>query len=336
MYFDFEDYRPDIAPVGRAISWREGVLLSIIVHLLMVIVLLLSPRLFPVRSEAAARARAAAARQQRSASSRGSCSCSRASIGRRRSRRDAPSRRITIAMARVARARREPTNPLPFSRGNTPERVEELAARGGARPRARARPGGRPAGARQPPPEPTAPKLPESPSALQLPTAQPPRRQSGANGRSRAGRRIARRRAAQPAALRPERDQFDNPQGGGGQFGPAIQFDTKGVEFGPWIRRFIAQVKRNWLIPYAAMSMKGHVVITFNVHKDGTITDLRSSARRRSTRSTTRRSARWRRSNPTQPLPPEYPADKAFFTVTFFYNEDAATVSRRDRSSSVS
>ena len=26
-------------------------------------------------------------------------------------------------------------------------------------------------------------------------------------------------------------------------------------------------------------------------------------------------------SNPTQPLPPEYPSDKAFFTVTFFYNE---------------
>ena len=24
MYFDFEDYRPDIAPVGSAISWREG------------------------------------------------------------------------------------------------------------------------------------------------------------------------------------------------------------------------------------------------------------------------------------------------------------------------
>jgi len=26
-------------------------------------------------------------------------------------------------------------------------------------------------------------------------------------------------------------------------------------------------------------------------------------------------------SNPTQPLPAAYPADKAFFTVTFFYNE---------------
>ena len=33
-------------------------------------------------------------------------------------------------------------------------------------------------------------------------------------------------------------------------------------------------MKRNWFIPYAAMSMKGHVVITFNVHKDGSITDL--------------------------------------------------------------
>ena len=26
-------------------------------------------------------------------------------------------------------------------------------------------------------------------------------------------------------------------------------------------------------------------------------------------------------SNPTQPLPTEYPSEKAFFTVTFFYNE---------------
>jgi outer membrane biosynthesis protein TonB len=26
-------------------------------------------------------------------------------------------------------------------------------------------------------------------------------------------------------------------------------------------------------------------------------------------------------SNPTEPLPPEYPDDKALFTVTFYYNE---------------
>jgi hypothetical protein len=30
-------------------------------------------------------------------------------------------------------------------------------------------------------------------------------------------------------------------------------------------------------------------------------------------------------SNPTQALPPEYPSDKAFFTVTFYYNEPPPT-----------
>ena len=50
MYFEFDDYRPDIAPVGRAISWREGVLISIILHLGLVIFILVAPRLLPARS----------------------------------------------------------------------------------------------------------------------------------------------------------------------------------------------------------------------------------------------------------------------------------------------
>ena len=67
-------------------------------------------------------------------------------------------------------------------------------------------------------------------------------------------------------------------------------------------------------------------MITFNVHKDGRITDLTVVGPvARSTRSTTPRSARSPRRIPTQPLPPEYPADKAFFTVTFFYNEEPGT-----------
>ncbi len=100
----------------------------------------------------------------------------------------------------------------------------------------------------------------------------PPTRTARTVGRRRSGGRSATRSATCSATC--SATAFDNPQGGGGQFGPEIQFDTKGVEFGPWIRRFIAQVKRNWFMPYAAMSMKGHVVITFNVHKDGSITDL--------------------------------------------------------------
>src|SRR5213079_2867965 len=117
-----------------------------------------------------------------------------------------------------------------------------------------------------------------------------------------------------------QKDQFENSQGGG-MFGPAIQFDTKGVEFGPWIRRFVAQVKRNWFIPYAAMSMKGHVVITFNVHKDGSITDLTVVGPSPVDPFNNAAFGALSASNPTVPLPPEYPSEKAFFTVTFFYNE---------------
>jgi len=116
-------------------------------------------------------------------------------------------------------------------------------------------------------------------------------------------------------------EAFDNLQGGGGQFGPEIQFDTKGVEFGPWIRRFIAQVKRNWIVPYAAMSMQGHVVITFNVHKDGAITDVTVVGPSSIEAFNNAAFGALSGSNPTQPLPSEYPTEKAFFTVSFFYNE---------------
>jgi TonB family protein len=110
-------------------------------------------------------------------------------------------------------------------------------------------------------------------------------------------------------------------QGDSGQVGPEIQFDTKGVEFGPWIRYFIAQVKRNWFIPDAAMSMKGHVVLTFNVHKDGSITDLTVAGPSAVDTFNNAAFGALTGANPTQPLPPEYSAEKAFFTVTFYYNE---------------
>src|SRR5436309_13248674 len=64
MYFDFEDYRPDISPVGGAISTREGVLLAFIAHLIAVIFILISPKLFP-EDTAARAARLLAAQEAR-------------------------------------------------------------------------------------------------------------------------------------------------------------------------------------------------------------------------------------------------------------------------------
>ena len=118
-------------------------------------------------------------------------------------------------------------------------------------------------------------------------------------------------------------ETFGNPQGGRRlQAAPSIQFDSKGVDFGPWLRRFIAQIRRNWFIPLAAQTLRGHVVITFYVGKDGRITELRvlrPSAIDAFNNSSFNALAA---SNPTQPLPPEYPDDRAFFTITFYYNEN--------------
>ena len=128
-------------------------------------------------------------------------------------------------------------------------------------------------------------------------------------------------RAVENLRQRVRRETFRNFSGDTGRFGPDIQFDSKGVEFGPWIRRFVAQIRRNWFVPYAIWSMHGHVVLTFNVHSDGALTDL--TIVRPSHVEAFNNSAynALLASNPTQPLPPEYPDDHAFFTVTFYFNE---------------
>jgi TonB family protein len=100
-----------------------------------------------------------------------------------------------------------------------------------------------------------------------------------------------------------------------------IQFDSKDVEFGPWLRRFIATVKRNWVMPLAVMTTKGHVVVTFKVRKDGRITDINVSVPAGEQTFNTAARAAIESSSPVAPLPPEYPNDTCFFQVTFYYNE---------------
>jgi TonB family protein len=299
--------------VGQAISWREGVLLSIIAHLCMVILILVAPKWFPWLTEPS-RVQVVARQTQPQPPLQFMMVAPRVE----RPVAKAPERALPSDLNRAAASperAKKPENPEPFSRGNTPERVDEppkQVARGqGPQPDPAA-------GRENSQPDPSQ-KIPESNSTMQLPSPQPRMAQNGANGRSAtAGGSLG--DALRNLQRYTQNETFDN-QGGGGQFGPEIQFDTKGVEFGPWIRRFIAQVKRNWFIPYAAMSMKGHVVIQFNVHKDGSITDLQVVGPSGVDAFNNAAFGALSGSNPTQPLPPEYPDSKAFFTVTFFYNE---------------
>jgi TonB family protein len=312
MYFDFEDYRPDVHPVGRAISWREGVLISIIVHLAGIIALLLLPDLVPTdphvrETEVLAAAPTPAPEEQ-------------PRFVFVQPRVDTPSPRPPARAElsdenRVARAPErapEPRNPLPLSRGNSPERVESVREGVADTPAPEALEAVDALETDQPAPSETLASL--DGSAVRLPE------RAGASPRLPGGSLGDALRDLQRYV---DDEQFHNPQGGGGSFGPAIQFDTMGVEFGPWIRRFVAQVRRNWepLIPLAAWSMKGHVVVTFNVHKNGAITDLTVAKPADLAAFNTAAYGALASSNPTIPLPPEYPANRAFFTVTFFYNE---------------
>jgi len=201
----------------------------------------------------------------------------------------------------------KPENPLPFARGNSPERVE-------ATPPEQAR------GAEtevKPDTQPPAPD-PAEQVARTLPPADTGAKRSPTTSRPAPG---ALGDALKNLERYVQNETFNNPQGGLNDPGATIQFDTKGVEFGPWLRRFVAQVRRNWFVPYSSMSMRGHVVITFNVQKDGTITDLTIVGPCPIDAFNNAAFGALSGSNPTQPLPPEYPSDKAFFTVTFFYNE---------------
>ena len=303
MLFDFDDRHRDIEPVGSAINRRDGVAVSIGFHVALFVALLFLPQLLPQRQDAQA---VAPPEQQRPTND--------PMFVFVQPKMDLPPTRQPERpeMSDVDRSARTPdrmpelTNPLPAARGNSTERTE-------ASPEEKMR-GDGPA----PQPAPAAPSVETPPATdprtdpqmamMQRPQVPPPA--GGSLGE-----------ALKNLQKYVQNESFNNQKGQTQEFGP-LQFDTKGVEFGPWIRRFVSQVRRNWFVPMAAMTMRGRVVITFNVHRNGAITDV--SVIRPSEIESFNTSAvnALLASNPTTPLPPEYPDDKAFFTVTFFYNEN--------------
>lgn len=297
MYFDFDDRFTDIEPVGRAINRRDGVVVSMIVHALILLAVLYGP---PLPRWTPRPAEVAEARPREKPPT--------FVFVQPRIDQPAPKpppRAEASDLDRLARAPEraaELLNPLPSARGNSRERVEAAAEE-------RLRGSGP---VPEPAPEPPAvaqPAVPDDsrPSLMQKPAARPP-----AGGLLGDALRNLQRYM--------QSESFDNQRGGVQEFGP-LQFDTKGVEFGPWIRRFVSQVRRNWFVPYAAMSMRGRVVITFNVHRNGAITDVTVIRPSEIESFNTAAVNALLASNPTVPLPAEYPDEKAFFTATFYYNE---------------
>jgi TonB family protein len=315
MYFDFEDHHPDTPTLPRSLTRLEVSLLTIVFYLALVIVVLVWPELPMVKEAERQRQQAVEAErlrelEEQKQNARFVFVQPRVDIQAAKPPERAELSDIDRQARTVERAPR-PTNPLPFSRGNTSERVEAPAP---APPRRVEQPAA-PDPAQADPGEAVREglRLPTGPAAIE------PRSAEKASAPRAAPGILA--DAIRNVQKYVDKEAFGNLQGGMQEIAPSIQFDTKGVEFGPWLRRFVAQIKRNWFIPQAAMTMRGHVVVTFFVHKDGRITDLRVLKPSQVDAFTNSAYGAMASSNPTQPLPPEYPDDRAFFTVTFYFNE---------------
>jgi TonB family protein len=318
MYIDFEDYRPETPRVESALSGGTAVLITITVHVLFVLGVIFLPSL-PIMQALVAEpteVRVAPEQPQREQNPRFVFVQPRVDISKPQ-----PKPKVDLSdQDRVASSIERPPDPqnaLPFARGNSAEKVEAEVA-----------------------PE----KRGSAPESAKAGRSDQQERQSesqvAANDASRTMLRLPDSPAATPAlkmgkapasgplgeALRnlqryTQNQSFGNAQGSGDAQG-LIQFDSKGADFGPWLRRFVAQVKSNWFIPSAAMMLKGHVVITFNVHRNGAITDIEIKGPSGIDAFDRAAVNALLSSNPTQPLPPDYPSDSAFFTVTFLYNEE--------------
>lgn len=312
IHFDIDERYLDDAAVESAISRPESVIVSVVVHAAIFVAIIFGPRLplFRPSPEALQAAEQLRLQQQERERQNKTFVFVKPRVDLQSPK--PPQRGEDSDVNRIARAPQvapNPTNPLPYSRGNSSERVEESAAR-----EARGVPDQPPA------PEPQPPVPQASRDTLRLPQGEtgylPPRETSRMAGGSRLGD------ALKNLQRYVQNGSFDNTQGGANQPGAAIQFDTKGVEFGPWIRRFVAQVKRNWFVPNAAYLLKGHVVLQFNIHRDGHISDIAVVGPSQVDAFNNAAYNAILTSNPTEPLPPEYPTEKALFTVTFFYNEE--------------
>ena len=202
MYFDFQDGHPDLERVPSALSAREGVLVSIIVHLLVIIAVLLVPQLpfFKARA-AAAKAAAEAARQ--------------AMLEKQQENRTfvfvqpkveleplrpPPPRAPLSDRDRTARLNERPPNPKnsqPFHRGNTPEFVEPSPPPQTSRNQAPAQPADPTPAESQ-----SASRDRGAENALQFPdTGNRPPATSGAGAPPRWTNRSAWRGLAQPVAI---------------------------------------------------------------------------------------------------------------------------------------
>lgn len=317
MYFDFDDHRPDTPRIPQAVSIRKTVLASVAVHLFVVVAYLTLPEEWFARDVDLPVDQTA---ELQPPDERPLRFIEVIPMVDRMERPDDPADLSDMDRRRATLERPpEASNPMPFMRGNSPEMIE------GAPP---APPG--PTEPPAPPPTPNAERpQPEMADASDLPPADagfaslPPEPVPDADVRMTASLRDSLMNLQQQF----REENFDNQLGGEAEQSADIQFDSMGVYFGSWLLRFKHQVERNWLVPRIPLTNRreDRVVIRFVVQRNGYITDLEVLQPASLSALTNAAVNSLRLSNPTAPLPPEYPRDQMDITVTYHYMRPRAS-----------
>jgi TonB family protein len=112
------------------------------------------------------------------------------------------------------------------------------------------------------------------------------------------------------------------PSAAGAAFGGAsVQFDSKGVDFEPWVKAYVAALKQRWVIPASEAGTKGRVVIALVMRKSGVVSGVEIVAPSPVAGFNESAQAAVLAARPAPPLPDAFPDDTCPMRVTFYFNE---------------
>jgi TonB family protein len=261
---------------------REAFLSSVILHLLLIIFILVSPKLFPRSLDKNARNADLTSPDERKDLGFLALPKDYQKLLRK------PKTPVPSDKDRIAQGKAPKIDPkglqVPYSEGNT-KQLEQSAPAGVPQPPVQA------AAPASPPPQPAAPPPQENNqiAKLQLPPnadARPKRSlQEISDGLEAPGFSV--KKSIEQARTSGSYGQgglsgdslrnFDNRQANFSVEEPTILSDTLGVDFGSWLRLVYYRVRDNWyaVIPELIRSgTKGKVVIVFDIHSNGRIENL--------------------------------------------------------------
>jgi TonB family protein len=112
------------------------------------------------------------------------------------------------------------------------------------------------------------------------------------------------------------------PSPAGAAFGGAsVQFDSKGVDFEPWVKGYVTALKQRWVIPPSAVGTRGRVVIALVMRKSGVVTGIEIVGPSTVAGFNESAQAAVLAARPAPPLPDAFPDDTCPMRVTFYFNE---------------